>query len=88
MGERGAQTDEDRDAERTLYYGSWDAQPRWVKVLTATVAMPAWVILAVILIAGDVLRLGWLVSLCFGAFATVVALQLAFVVKALWRMDF
>lgn len=87
MEQQRPQSDEARDAERMFYQGTWDAQPRWVKVLTLTVAVPAWLVFALLVATGDVFRLEWLAYFCFGSGATVMALQLFFLARAFWRMD-
>ncbi len=65
--------------------GHWRVQPKWVKVLTLGVALPAWLVFMTSLFAGNIG--GTLQTAAFIAFAAVVGLQMAFVFRAYWRMD-
>ncbi len=64
----------------------WNAQPLWVKIATLVIALPAWIIFAVVgVINGDIGSP--YADAAFGLFGIVAALQLAYFAKALWRMD-
>jgi hypothetical protein len=76
------------DADEDLYSlrdGLWQVQPRWVKALTLLIAVPAWLVFVTSIFAGTLG--GTLQTIAFSAFAAVALLQLAFVVRAFWRVD-
>jgi hypothetical protein len=60
--------------------GYWRVQPIWVKVLTISVAVPAFLVL----VTGAE---GRIETVALIAFAAIAILQLATVVGAYWRMD-
>ena len=64
----------------------WNCQPLWVKLITVTVAIPAWLVFASIgVVRGDIGS-----PYADGAaviFASVAILQMIFVGRALWRHD-
>jgi hypothetical protein len=75
----------DDDDLSSLKDGHWRIQPKWVKVLTVGVAVPAWLLFMRSVFTGHVG--GTLSTVAFIAFAAVAALQMAFVFRAYWRMD-
>lgn len=64
----------------TFAGGHWQVQPKWVQALTIAVAVPAFLAL----VAGVE---GRLETIALFAFAAIAILQLAFVLRAYWRMD-
>jgi hypothetical protein len=60
--------------------GHWQVQPIWVKVLTISVALPAFFVL----MTG---KGGRLETVALVAFAAIAMLQMTFVLRAYWRMD-
>jgi hypothetical protein len=64
----------------TFASGHWQVQPRCVQALTIAVAVPAFLAL----VAGIE---GRLETIALFAFAAIAILQLAFLLRAYWRMD-
>ena len=60
--------------------GHWKVQPIWVKVLTISIAVPAFLVL----VAGIG---GRIETVALVAFAAIAILQMGFVLGAYWRMD-
>lgn len=65
----------------SLTDGHWKVQPGWVKALTVLIGVPAFFVL----VSGTVS--GTLENVALSAFVAVALLQLAFVLRAYWRMD-
>jgi hypothetical protein len=65
--------------------GHWRVQPNWVKTLTISVGIPASLVLMTGVFTGNIG--GPLDTAAFIAFVAVAALQMAFVLRAYWRMD-
>ena len=76
-----------RDDEELTFLndGHWRVLPRWVKVISVGVGLPAWLVLVTLLFT-DHLG-GTVFTATFGIFAAVAALQMAFIFRAYWRMD-
>lgn len=74
----------DDDVE-TVRMSTWRILPTWVKTITILIGLPAWIIFLVCLVSGAI---GSQVQVtAFAAFMMVSLLQIAFVLRAYWRMD-
>lgn len=57
----------------------WQAQPRWVRLLTVWVALPAWLYMVIAMVSGSVSVVG--TELACAVMAAVACIQLFFVVR-------
>ena len=74
-----------RDGLSLLSNGHWKVQPRWVKALTLIGAVPAWVVLMISTIEGNIGSTVETVAII--VFVATCFLQMAFAFRAYWRMD-
>lgn len=73
------------DPFRELNRSHWAVQPYWVKALTITVAIPAWLAVAYNIMSDS--PNDRVVQIAGALFAVVCVLQLTFVAMAYWRHD-
>lgn len=66
---------------------SWQLFPRWLKVLTLLVALPAWLGFAAMIVTGSIFEHETATLTLFGIFAFVAVCQTAFMARAAWRND-
>lgn len=75
---------EDEKEPRTLGQAHWWVQPRWVKVVTAVIAMPSFLYLMLGPDVGPFATALEMVAL--GGFVSACILQMFFVFRGYWRM--
>lgn len=75
------------DDPQTLGDAHWSVQPRWLRLYTICIALPAWVYLLVRTFAGDFDFDDVTVGTAAFLFATAAGLQMIFIFRAYWRMD-
>jgi Ca2+/H+ antiporter len=74
-----------RDDLSLFNNGHWKAQPRWVKLLTILVGLPAWLVLMAAVFNDNINATVETVAL--GAFVATCLLQAPFVFRAYWRTE-
>jgi hypothetical protein len=75
----------EREDEETLGQAHWRVQPLWVKWLICTTALPAWLVMVALIIAGE-----WqpqILEVCFWVFIPSSVISTFFIGRAYWRMD-
>lgn len=78
--------EDDRDDHLSLFSNAhWKIQPRWVKALTLMGAVPAWLVLMISVIGGNID--GTVETVALSVFVATCFLQMAFLFRPYWRMD-
>jgi len=75
------------DDPQTLGDAHWSVQPRWLRLYTICIAVPAWVFLLVRILAGDFDFYDITVRTAAFLLATAAVLQIIFIFRGYWRMD-
>ncbi len=72
---------------RSLKGAQWLALPKWVRLYSIPVGVPAWLLLMAHSFSSDGILSPSANDVVVGFLASVALLQLAFVARAYWRMD-
>ena len=68
-----------------LQHDQWTVLPKFVKIGSLAIGLPAWVILAVSVVSGK--EFGAMQTTAFGVFVAAALVQIFFLVRAYWRKD-